>query len=88
MASDDHLTMINQQKSTSIEVIIDSAVPLSAVEKEQLEKYLRYNLADNLLLKYQVKKSLLAGIRIMIGDEIIDTTVKYQLNEIKKHLLT
>ena len=88
MASADFLNKSNQQKSTLIEVVIDSAVPFSGVEKEQLENYLRSNLADNLLFKYQIKKSLLAGMRIMIGDEIIDATVKYQLYQMKKSLLT
>lgn len=60
---------------------------LSVEDKKQLEEILKlkYN-ASNVVLIEKVDERILGGIRIKIGEEVFDATVKNRLKELSKTL--
>lgn len=69
---------LNQEKDR---VIIQSAVALTAEEKKALEKYLENKVkTDN--LEYQIDKSILGGLKIKIGDNLIDRSLATKIKQI------
>ncbi len=66
---------------------ISSASELTNAQKEKLsEKLLKITDFKSFEFKYRLDPSLLAGLRIRIGDTVVDTTVKNKLDQINKSL--
>ena len=47
----------------------------------------RYN-ANKTVLEFQIDDKLLGGIKIEVGDEIIDTTLKNKIKKLQNYLIT
>lgn len=76
------------RKHGRIKMKVKSAVKLHEVDKKNLEHEIK--------LKYQAKeiesyytedRNLLGGLRIEVGEEVIDTTYRNKLNQLQKHLI-
>ena len=66
---------------------VSTATELTANQKEKLsEKLLKITDYKTFEFKYNMDPSLLAGLRIRIGDTVVDTTVKNKLDQINKSL--
>lgn len=66
---------------------VDSSVPLTQREKEQIGRLLARVLGHTVQLSVRVKSELLAGLRIQVGDWIVDTSLAHQLDVLKQSLL-
>lgn len=66
---------------------VDSSVPLTQREKEQISRLLARVLGHTVELSVRVKSELLAGIRIQVGDWIVDTSLVHQLDVLTQSLL-
>ena len=44
--------------------------------------------AKNTVLEFEVNEKLLGGIKIQVGDEIIDTTLKNKIKKLENYLIT
>jgi F-type H+-transporting ATPase subunit delta len=67
---------------------ITSAVPLTEVEKESLRARLTNRYGPELELHYEVDASLIGGIRLRVGDQVIDGSVAGKLAAMREHLST
>ncbi len=69
-------------------VKIISAEKLHKTIKDELEESLkkRYK-AKDLILETEEDKSLLGGVRIEKGDEVIDLTLKNKIKQLQEHLI-
>lgn len=69
-------------------VRVESAVPLSKKQKEQVEdrlkKTTRYTQVE---MHYHVCPELIGGMKIRIGDRVIDSSIQTKLEYLKKDLL-
>lgn len=56
---------------------------------EDIEDFIkkRYK-AKHIVLEFEINKSLLGGIKVEVGDEIIDTTLKNKINKLENYLIT
>ena len=71
---------IDQDKE---KVFVQSAVDLTDEEKKALEKYLESKIeTDN--IEYQVDKKLVGGLKIKIGDNLIDRSLATKIGQIKE----
>lgn len=66
---------------------VSSPVPLTVVEKQNIKKSLEKVLGRTLRLEYMTNTALIAGLRIVIGDLIVDTTWDYQLKVMERHIV-
>lgn len=83
--SDELQGMVAELKKTDL-IEINSVVPLTADQKQVLTKSLRDLLQVNVPINFRLDKSLIGGFNIRLGDWFLDTSVKYQLNQMKNRL--
>ncbi len=67
-------------------VEVTSAIPLNDAERTQLEQKIRAQYGQDLDFEYRVDQALLGGLRVRIGDRVIDGTVVGKLNAMRQKL--
>lgn len=72
-----------QEKQANIE----SSVALTQREKEQISLFLARILGHSVVLSVRVIPELLAGLRIQLGDWVVDTSLRRQLDVLTQSLL-
>jgi F-type H+-transporting ATPase subunit delta len=77
-------TVSGQQAPTKAE--ISSAVELSAQEKESIRQSLAKQFGGELTFTFDVDPSLLGGLRVRVGDRLIDTSVASRLTALRESL--
>lgn len=78
-------TLVNQGKGSS-DAIVYSAFPLDADALAELAATLQKRFARTLNLPVQTDESLIGGVRVVVGDEVLDTSVKARLEQMKAAL--
>lgn len=63
-------------------VTVDSAQELDAATKQNLVNKLTAQHGDGLTFEYRVNSALLGGIRIRVGDDVWDGTIKARLDNL------
>ncbi len=65
-------------------VVVESATPLTAPEGQQVAVGLRKDYGDNLNIEYKTNPELLGGLRIKVGDDVLDGSVAGRLERLSK----
>jgi len=65
---------------------ITSALSLSKEEQQALEANLRERFGSDLQFQYNVDPAILGGIRVRVGDRVIDGTVAKKIESLKEQL--
>jgi F-type H+-transporting ATPase subunit delta len=83
------LQEIIDQKEGVIRARIESATPLFKTTLASIEKELkkRYG-AEEVRLEESINPSYLGGIKIRVGDEVIDLTLAHKINQLQNYLIT
>jgi F-type H+-transporting ATPase subunit delta len=66
---------------------VQSSVELTDGEKTSIAKMLEKFIGHEVSLESSVKPDLLGGITIQVGDWVVDTSVKYQLEQMAQSLV-
>ena len=74
--------MKNAQGGTS-DAVVYSAFPIAADQLGQVAQALEQRFGRKLNLTVQEDPSLIGGIRVVVGDEVLDTSVKARLEQMK-----
>lgn len=80
------LRKVSQRATGEQSALVESAVPLTAEERTSLRRALEQLLGRSLKLNFGVNKALIAGLRIVVGDLIVDTSWEYQLNVLSRRI--
>ncbi|HEX4591686.1 MAG TPA: ATP synthase F1 subunit delta [Gemmataceae bacterium] len=75
-------------RARRVRVQVKSAVPLTDAEREQVKEMARQRLNLDPVLAESVDPSLLGGLRVQVGDRVIDATVRARLDSLKNQLLS
>jgi F-type H+-transporting ATPase subunit delta len=67
--------------------IIESAVELDEDMTKQLTSSLKAKYGKELSIEFKVSPELLGGLRIKVGSDVIDGSVRERLNSLEKELL-
>lgn len=82
------LQSILQEAGKAVQVArVTTAVPLSAEERTKLEERFTREYGDNLVFEYEEDPSILGGVRVRIGDRVIDGTVSGRLSALRERLV-
>lgn len=65
---------------------VESAVALSLAEKTQLSRVLSTIIGHSLTFRYRVNRQVLAGLRVVVADWIVDTSLSGQLTTMASSL--
>jgi len=74
------------QRSGSSDAIVHSAFPLDAAALADMAATLEKRFGRKLNLTVQLEPSLIGGVRVVVGDEVLDTSVKARLEQMKAAL--
>lgn len=66
---------------------VTTAVKLSPEEREQLEKRLMREPGERLIFEYEIDPSIIGGVRVRIGDHLIDGSVSGRLSALRERLV-
>lgn len=69
-----------------IKAEVTSAVALSDEEQEQLRRTLAARHGDSLTFTFSVDPSLMGGLRVRVGDSLVDTSVATRLQSMRESL--
>ena len=68
------------------QVTVESAAALADGEKDNITNSLRKKHGDDLNFEYKVTPDLLGGLRIQVGDNVFDSSVKSRLDRLANAL--
>lgn len=77
-------TISGQREPVKAEIV--SAVELSTEEQEQLRKTLTEQYGEGLVFNFRVDPAILGGLRVRVGDRLIDTSIASRLNALRESL--
>ena len=64
------------------EVVIQSAVELNEAERSDIQTKLIDRYGDSLVFSWEIAPELIGGIRIRVGDHVIDGTIRHRINKL------
>ncbi|GAB4396535.1 MAG: F0F1 ATP synthase subunit delta [Rhodoferax sp.] len=79
-------TLVNAQKGTH-DAMIFSAFPIDDETLAQTKLVLEKRFGRKLNVAVTIQPELIGGIRVVVGDEVLDTTVKARLEQMKVALM-
>lgn len=69
------------------EAVVYSAFPMDAAQLADIQGALDRRFGRKLQLEVQVDPELIGGVRVVVGDEVLDTSVKARLERMKSALV-
>ncbi len=78
---------IRLEEKNEVIAIVKTVVPLNDNERTSLIDKLKIKYNKLIILKETIDVSILGGVYVKVGDEVIDGTVKYKIDELKKLML-
>ncbi len=79
-------SLVNRAGGSS-DAVVQSAFPIDAAALAALGTSLEKRFGRKLNLSVQQDQSLIGGIRVVVGDEVLDTSVKARLEQMKAALI-
>ncbi len=78
--------LVNSRNGSS-DAIVHSAFPMEPSALTELSAALEKRFGRKLNLSVQLDPSLIGGVRVVVGDEVLDTSVKARLEQMKAALI-
>ena len=78
---------IHREKNNTLLALVKTAVPLLDTEMAELKKKLEDKYNKKIIITAEVDKSLLGGVYVRVGNDVIDGSVKSRLEEMKDLML-
>lgn len=83
----DQMEKIHLSRKNTLKALVKTAVPLLDGEVKTLKENLENKYNKIVIIDTEIDKSLLGGVYVRIGNDVIDGTVKSKLDEIKNIIL-
>ncbi len=74
---------LKNTQSGSSDAIVHSAFPIDAAALAELSTVLEKRFGRKLQLQVEIDPSLIGGVRVVVGDEVLDTSVRARLQQMK-----
>lgn len=78
---------LKSQNNNVVDVVIESAFPLSAEQEQLLKTALEKRYNSSVTIAVEVKPALIAGVVIRAGDQVIDDSALNKLEKMRTRLL-
>ncbi len=78
--------LVNTQTGTS-DAVVHSAFPIEGQALADLATTLEKRFGRKLALSVQLEPELIGGIRVVVGDEVLDTSIRARLEQMKVALI-
>ena len=74
---------LKNAQSGSSDAVVFSAFPIDAANLAQVQATLEKKFGGKLNVSVELQPDLIGGIRVVVGDEVLDTSVKARLEQMK-----
>jgi F-type H+-transporting ATPase subunit delta len=81
LASLQRLVRLEEARRT---VVVESATQLTPAESQQIVAGLAKQYGDKLTIQYKINPELLGGLRIKVGDDVLDGSVQGRIDRLSK----
>ena len=78
---------IDLERKNILSAVVKTAVPLLESEISNLQEKLEKQYNKKIIMTTEIDKSLLGGVYVRVGNDVIDGTIKSKLEEIKDIML-
>ncbi|QAT38985.1 F0F1 ATP synthase subunit delta [Clostridium sp. JN-9] len=78
---------IHLDRNNTLLAHVKTVIPLDESQKKQLISSLEKKYDKKVILKEEIDKSVIGGVYVRVGDDVIDGTLKSKLQEMKKLML-
>ena len=78
---------LSDKLNNIVNVNVTSAIELTSETKEKIENIVSKNLNKTIRANYKIDESIIAGLIFQIEDDILDSSVKNKLKNIKNELI-
>jgi F-type H+-transporting ATPase subunit delta len=82
-----HYNLILADKKNIVNVTADVTVDLSEDRKAELKKLLDQSLKKNTEISFKVNPDLIGGIRLRVGNELVDASIGNHLKNMRQEML-
>jgi len=69
-----------------VQILVESAKPFNEKEQEEIEQILAQNWNLTGKINYQTEPKLIGGMKISIGDKVLDLSVKARLEKVYEQI--
>lgn len=74
------------EKNDELVAEVISSAPMKKAQQTKLQKMLKEHFGKNVALELHVNESLLGGLRVRVGGQLIDASVQGRLQRLESHL--
>ena len=74
-------------KSGTSQATVESAFPIDASQLAEVKATMEHRFSRKLEVQVVVKPELIGGIRVIVGDEVLDTSIRARLEQMKAALV-
>lgn len=78
---------IHRERNNTLLAEVKSVVPLTEDEVQRLIEKLEKKYSKKILLKQELDNSIIGGLFVRVGDDVIDGTIKAKLDDMKQIML-
>ena len=78
---------IDLERKNILSAVVKTAVPLLESEISDLQEKLEKQYNKKIIMATEIDKSLLGGVYVRVGNDVIDGTIKSKLEEMKDIML-
>ena len=83
------LQQIENEEEGLVNAKVTSRHSLSTESKDEIKKFLKHHYkAKEIKLDEEKDESLIGGVKIEIGDDIVNMSLKHQIDQLQNYLLT
>ena len=83
----DQMEKIDLERKNIIKGVVKTAIPLLPEELEKLKNIFEDKYDKTIIFDTEVDKSILGGVYVSIGNDVIDDTIKSKIEEMKELML-
>lgn len=80
--------LIADARSGEAEAVIETAVPLAEGDIERMHRALERRFGQKLRVSHAINEALLGGVRVRVGDRLLDDTVAARVRRVRRMLLS
>lgn len=78
---------IHLEKNNTLLAVTKTVIPLNEEERETLLYRLERIYGKKILLKEEIEPSIIGGVYVRVGDDVMDGTLKFKLEKMKELML-
>jgi len=86
MVIDEYIKLVDERNNV-IQAEVVSAEKLSEVQLDRIKSMLMDKFKKEIRLEEEIDPSVIAGFRVYVGDDLIDTSIKKDIDDIRNSLL-